>query len=155
MGSDTREVHMWARRMGSAITIIVGSCYGQVQIITARLVQLLRSNGCEESRAQMLAIGTAELVNNIIEHAHQNEPGHDILVEARAVDNELSLRLTDLGRPVPAGLLAQVRAPIVDPSRTAELPEGGMGLFIATQLFQTLDWRSQGPCNVLVATATY
>lgn len=144
---------MWARRMGSAITLIVGSCYAQVQFITARLVQLLRSNGCEEDRAQLLAIGTAELVNNIIEHAHQNEPGHDILIEAKVIDGELSLRLTDHGRPVPADLLENISAPTVDPSRPADLPEGGMGLFIATQLFKTLDWRSLGPANVLTATA--
>jgi serine/threonine-protein kinase RsbW len=139
--------------MGTAITMVVGSCYTHVAVITSRLVQLLRANGCAEERAQLLAVGTAELVNNIIEHAFAEEDGHDIIVEARVCDGELALRVTDHGRPVPADLIERIRAPRVDPACPAELPEGGMGLYIARQLFETLSWRNQGPCNVLLATA--
>ncbi|MCA9570873.1 MAG: ATP-binding protein [Myxococcales bacterium] len=135
------------------VTLVVGSCYAQVALVTHRMLELLRSLGCDDTRAQLLVIGVGELVNNIIEHAFEERSGHDILVEIQADDVALHLRVTDHGRPVPDGLFEGVRAPRVDPDDVPGLPEGGMGLYIARQLFHQLDWRNQDGANVLSATA--
>jgi anti-sigma regulatory factor (Ser/Thr protein kinase) len=146
---------MWTNKVKGVVTVIVGSCYAQVATITTRLLHVLRSNGCSEDRAQMLAVGTAELMNNIIEHSLFDVPGSDIIVELAACDGRLELRVTDHGKPVPADLLSRINPPEVDPSHPELLPESGRGLYIASQLFSTLDWRNIGNCNVLHATAHY
>lgn len=144
---------MWRLQVGSSITMVVGSCYAQVARVTTRLVQMLRANGWDEGRAQMVAVAAAELVNNIIEHALGNEAGHDILVSATCQDGQLELRVVDHGAPVPIDLIDRIRAPEVDPEDVQGLPEGGMGLFIARQIFHRLDWTNQDGQNVLLATA--
>lgn len=136
-----------------SITMVVGSCYSQVARVTTRLLRLLLRLGCEESRARMLVVASGELVTNIIEHGYREEPGGDIVVEVRVDEAEVHLRVRDRGRPVPPDLLDRIRAPEVDPDDVQGLPEGGMGLYIARQFFEHLEWKTRDGWNVLTASA--
>ncbi|MEN0062403.1 MAG: ATP-binding protein [Myxococcota bacterium] len=96
--------------------------------------------GFPEEEAQMLAVATAELLNNVVEHAYREEPGHRIAITLHVQDDRMVLRVKDDGRPVPHGLLDGVSLPEVDPDDVSSLAEGGMGLFIATSVFECLSW---------------
>lgn len=135
------------------VSMVVGSCYSQVARVTSRLFKLLRRLGCDEDRAHLLVVASAELVTNIIEHAYREQLGGDIYVEMRVEGTDVHLRLQDRGTPVPATLVEDIRPPVVDPADVEGLPEGGMGLHIARQLFRQLEWKNLDGLNVLVASA--
>ncbi len=136
-----------------SVTMVVGSCYAQVALITNRLFEILCGVGCEESRARLLVVGVAELVNNVIEHALDGRPDHDIVVEIQADEQQVHIRLTDRGAPAPPDLLHRVRPPRVDPDDIDGLPERGMGLYIASQLFERIDWQTRDGANILSVVA--
>jgi serine/threonine-protein kinase RsbW len=106
--------------------------------------------GLTARAAGEIELSVVEAVNNAIEHAYQL--AEDGLVEVKLDGNgsRLLIEVCDSGRRMPPGTLGLVHAPEVDVEDLAALPEGGMGLFIVTQLMDAVRYESRAGKNVLI-----
>ncbi len=86
-----------------------------------------------------------EAVNNVIEHAYDNETGHDVHVRVECnPDDQLKVIISDRGHPIPAAQLQ--RGSAGDDALLPEpesLPEGGWGLGLIRMLADSLHYE----CN--------
>ena len=87
-----------------------------------------------------LVLALAEAAQNIVKHAYDGQPTHDILkVKISFIDNNLSMELFDKGKPVvPAN---------IKPRDLDDIKAGGLGTFFIGQImdevvFKTtkIDW---------------
>lgn len=98
----------------------------------------------DEETTGALELCVVEAVNNAIEHAYGEAPGHPVEVVASLAADTLCLAIRDRGRampwPAPSG-------PAPD-----ELHEGGRGLFIMRTLMDEVDYATVDGWNVLTLT---
>lgn len=90
----------------------------------------------------------AEALNNVVEHAYENDPGGTIDLRVAHSDKGLKFSITDFGIPMPDGELPLGREP--DPNVEIEaLPEGGFGWFLIRDLTHELIYAREHDQNVL------
>jgi serine/threonine-protein kinase RsbW len=105
--------------------------------------------GLTDRAAGEVELSVVEAVNNAIEHAYQLADDHLVEVALGCSTTLLQVEVRDTGRQMPPETLARVRVPQVDPANLAALPEGGMGLYVLTQLMDTVSYESHAGTNVL------
>jgi|1186.fasta_scaffold635586_2 serine/threonine-protein kinase RsbW len=106
--------------------------------------------GLTERVAGEIELSVVEAVNNAIEHAYQLAEDGVVEVRLERRRSHLRVEVADRGRRLPAGALSRVRPPVVDGRDRAALPEGGMGLFILTQLMDAVRYQRRAGKNVLI-----
>ncbi|MEM9496294.1 MAG: ATP-binding protein [Pseudomonadota bacterium] len=112
--------------------------------LRARLDQL----GVSPSVLGNVELAAAEALNNIAEHAYSGTPPGPIRVSAYFERSHLLLRIVDAGHPLPDATLPSVRLP--DPSGPlADLPEGGFGWYLITQLSDAVRYDRCRDLNIL------
>jgi serine/threonine-protein kinase RsbW len=89
----------------------------------------------------------AEVLNNIVEHAHAESTDGRIVLSVKAGNDGFRFDVRDNGLPMPKGQLpagspADVDAPLDD------LPEGGFGWFLIRALAEDLAYLCEGDWNV-------
>lgn len=89
-----------------------------------------RTSNCDDKVTDALVIATDEAVNNIIRHAHRQQPNAVIQIQCFVNADRIEVRLYDEGEPFD---LAAV--PHLDPS---ELRIGGRGVFLMRALMDEL-----------------
>lgn len=94
-------------------------------------------------------LSVAEAVNNCIEHAYRYEAGHDIDISFELLDDNVTIRISDSGSPVPDGLFDDVHLPEYDPDDSETFPEGGFGLFIIKSQMDKVLYESHNGINTL------
>jgi serine/threonine-protein kinase RsbW len=105
--------------------------------------------GLTEREAGEVELSVVEAVNNAIEHAYQLAEDRLIEVALGRSDARLHIEVRDNGRQMMPETLAGVCVPAVNPADRASLPEGGMGLFILTELMDAVSYASHSGKNVL------
>ena len=90
----------------------------------------------------------AEVLNNVVEHAHNEDPNGKVRLSCAAEGSDLVIEVRDNGRPMPdlklpEGNLAEVSGALED------LPEGGFGWFLIHMLTQDLSYRRDDGWNHL------
>jgi serine/threonine-protein kinase RsbW len=106
--------------------------------------------GLSELAAGEIELSVVEAVNNAIEHAYQLAEDRLVEVSLDRSGGQLRIEVRDTGRQLPPDTLARVQAPHVDPDDIASLPEGGMGLYVLTQLMDAVRYESRSGKNVLI-----
>lgn len=94
-------------------------------------------------------LSVAEAVNNCIEHAYSNEPGHPIEVSFEMATASVTVTIQDSGRAVPDGVFDCVQLPEFDPDDLSTFPEGGFGLFIIKTQMDDVSYQSCDGVNTL------
>jgi len=121
--------------------------YAVGEALSALADSLCRS-GASAALIQSVEIVVAEVLNNIMEHAYRNLPGHPIDIELSRNADGWRLRFTDRGRPMPGEILPEGRHQDLDVCR-AHLPEGGFGWMMIRELAGSLHYRREGGRNLL------
>jgi serine/threonine-protein kinase RsbW len=106
--------------------------------------------GLTARAAGEIELSVVEAVNNAIEHAYQRAEDGTVEVMLDGDGARLRIEVCDRGLRMPPDTLAAVRPPEVDTDDVASLPEGGMGLFIVTQLMDDVRYESRAGRNILI-----
>jgi serine/threonine-protein kinase RsbW len=105
--------------------------------------------GLTERAAGEVELSVVEAVNNAIEHAYELAEDRLVEVALGRSSSLLKIEVRDTGRQMPPETLARVRVPRVDPADRASLPEGGMGLYLLSELMDTVSYETCAGKNVL------
>ena len=104
--------------------------------------------GLAEDDLGLIELVLAEVFNNIVEHAYGSGSRGPIFVSAAARAGWLDFRVTDEGRALPSGALAQGGLPQLD-GPLDSLPEGGFGWYLVRKLAADLSYQRKDGCNRL------
>ncbi|MEL7116371.1 MAG: ATP-binding protein [Pseudomonadota bacterium] len=106
--------------------------------------------GTDEELTQKAEQVVAEVLNNVVEHAHREDPEGEIILTCVRGKSEPTLKfeIRDDGIPMPGLQLPSGKLAEFGPD-TADLPEGGFGWFMIRELTQNLDYQRAGDWNVL------
>lgn len=96
-----------------------------------------------------ISIFLAEALNNVVEHAFNEEDGQAITLVIRARRNALLFEIRDNGRPMPAGRAPDGNNPMSEDNQFDAMPEGGFGWFLIRELVQDLVYDRQNNENIL------
>ncbi len=121
----------------------------QVQFAARALKALCIEAGLEPRASALVELALVEAINNVIRHAYRLEPGHLVVVTFVHQGDELHVEVCDAGAPhrVPQRPRFEF-----DPSDTANLPEGGMGLHLIHSIMDHVEYRSAAGRNTLAMT---
>ncbi len=99
------------------------------QVSTACIIlrNSLDSINISKTTLDKVELSLAEALNNIIEHAYQENYNYPIDIEVRKKHKTLEIKLEDYGLP-----RKNLKKPVIefDPDDIQNLPEGGFGLFL-------------------------
>jgi serine/threonine-protein kinase RsbW len=90
----------------------------------------------------------AEVLNNVVEHAYSDHGRGVIEIAARRQQDALTFRISDDGRPMPAGKIPEGRPHDLDVPPD-QLPEGGFGWLLIRELTHGLEYRRSANRNEL------
>lgn len=93
-------------------------------------------------------LAVAEAVNNIIEHAYQEQDTGVIELNVEYTKAWLRIKIIDDGLPMPEGVAPQGRQHNLN-VEIDDLPEGGFGWFLIRELTQNLEYTRAAARNVL------
>lgn len=119
-----------------------------------RLTTLLREGlppSLTDEERDLMEVGLAEALTNIVKHGHRGDEGHAVDVTWRQDERYVDVVIVDDGRPIPPHRLEEPARSVFDFDETdlGGLPEGGMGLALVRAAFDKLDYRSEGGRNTL------
>ena len=121
-----------------------------IRAMLEALREWLSQAGVTADTSGTIELVTAEVLNNIAEHAYQ-DAGGDITADIKIFDGYLQAALIDQGRPMPNATLPPAR--YVDPDLALEdLPEGGFGWGLIRTLCSDVNYRRDGLKNHTVLT---
>lgn len=106
--------------------------------------------GISSSDIGSLAIVLAEALNNVVEHAFDNNKDGVITLQIRARSKSLVFEIRDRGLPMPKGKAPVGSHPMGDIRQLDKMPEGGYGWFLIRELVQDLVYDRQGGENMLL-----
>lgn len=140
--------------------LAIPSELGQVRFLGAALRALLHELAYPEEQAASIELCLVEAVNNVIEHAYREEPGHLVEVGVCAAPEAIELTVCDAGAAMPAGALDEARAReaaqeardgsgLDDVFERGAVAEGGYGLRLIIQVMNQVDYRRDGDRNKL------
>lgn len=90
----------------------------------------------------------AEVLNNVVEHAHAGRDDGAVIVKSVRVGEELRIEVLDNGGPLPEDVLLQRELATAGDELDA-LPEGGFGWFMIHALTDDLSYMRQDGWNRL------
>lgn len=89
-----------------------------------------------------------EAVSNVICHAYQNEPGHEIQVIVTIYSQDIVFQIIDIGLKNAEPINPTLQE--VDIHYIENLQESGRGLFIIHQLMDEVTYKSEEGKNILI-----
>jgi anti-sigma regulatory factor (Ser/Thr protein kinase) len=95
-----------------------------------------RVAGFDERATRAIVMATDEATNNVIRHAHRDNPDAPLQIECYFVSDGIEVRLLDEGAPFDI-----TSVPHLDP---AELRPGGRGVFLMRALMDELSCHPRG-----------
>ena len=109
---------------------------------------LLRA-GVTEALAHSVEIALAEALNNVVEHAYAGNTEGEVNLSVDLGDAFITVEIVDSGVPLPDRFLA-FRRRVTLPNRREDMPEGGVGWPILSDLTSQIRYARKGPQNHLV-----
>lgn len=125
------------------IRLTIDSRIDQVHMIGLAVKGICASLPMTEEDAYQVELCVVEAVNNAVEHAYENEPGHDISVVASATGETLTLQVLDTGLSMDWEAVQKRRA------NASILDEGGRGFTIMESYMDQVSYDATGETNVL------
>lgn len=96
-----------------------------------------------------ISIVLAEAMNNVVEHAFEDNQGEKITLIVRKRSKSLIVEIRDSGRPMPKGRAPIGNHPMTEFNQFDTMPEGGYGWFLIRELVQDLVYDRQNDENIL------
>lgn len=113
---------------------------------------------CEEYTAaadvEAIELAITEAVTNVIRHGYAQEDHHSIRLSIAIHSDMIAFELVDQAPPMDPAQLENASASLFafDPSDTAELPEGGMGLALIKMSMDDVQYSQRKRSNLLRMT---
>lgn len=125
------------------ITLQIDSQVDHVFLIGLAINRICRAIPFDEVSAYEMELCIVEAVNNVIEHAYDNQPGHPVYIVVTVEADRICFEIRDAGTPLDPIRLA---APVMgnDPSE-----DGGRGLAIIRTLMTEVSYVRRDGMNVL------
>ena len=111
------------------IRLVIDSNLQNVFLIGLSVRGICAGLPLSEEAAYQVEVSVVEAVNNAIEHAYQNQAGHEVKVLITLPGDRITFQVCDSGSSMDAGSIPASRLDF-DPNHWERLPEGGMGLHI-------------------------
>ncbi|WP_432448677.1 ATP-binding protein [Aliiroseovarius marinus] len=108
----------------------------------------LRHLGLTVEERGVVEIVLAEVLNNIVEHAHADHENGVIELKVNRAGEDLIFKVVDDGVPFPGGDLPEGKPHNLD-VQLQDLPEGGFGWFMIKELTHQLSYLRDGTRNIL------
>ena len=120
--------------------------------LLADALQAFMARRIPEEHRQAIELAIVEAVTNVIRHGYPDGEQGVAEVYYSEQDNGVRVEIRDRGRPIPPDKLEQADGSVFafDPDDIANLPEGGMGLSLIKQLFDTVYYESRDGINRLI-----
>lgn len=127
------------------LTLRIDSRLDHVFLVGLSVRAICAAAALPADEAAAVELCVVEAVNNAVEHAYREEPGHIVEIELALQMNGLSIKVRDRGLAMDwVAARRNADAYAVDP-----LNEGGRGLFIMRSVMDSLSYRSANGWNVL------
>ncbi len=122
----------------------INSDYKNVTSVCFITKTFCEDSNVKEETIKEIELCLAEALNNIIKHSYKGENTNLVDIALSIEDNKFSVALTDYG--FPRENLDKPKLEF-DPNDIDSLPEGGMGLFIISQLMDENIYSAEGDKN--------
>ena len=138
-------------RMGK-VRFQIESNLDEVALVGITVNALCSAIPLPDVEAYQIEMCVVEAVNNAIEHAYENMPGHPIEIRVSIDIDALKLIVRDEGR----AMSGQSENPALeyDPGNLDTLPEGGMGLYLIDSVMDEVSYQTEHGSNILTMTKT-
>ncbi|MGN0222054.1 MAG: ATP-binding protein [Prevotella sp.] len=125
--------------------IILGNRIDELHALTAFIQAYCESCQLSSEVVFNLQLALEECVTNVIMYAYPAGEQHSILVSAELQEPHLVFTIEDTGLPFDPTKVSQA-----DTTQPAEVrPIGGLGIFLARQLVDTMTYRRETDKNIL------
>ncbi|MEO8605028.1 MAG: ATP-binding protein [bacterium] len=132
--------------MTEAITLAIDSQFDHVFLVGLSVHAVCAGLGLGDEAAGAVELSVVEAVNNCVEHAYREEPGHRVEIHLAAAFGALRVAVRDRGRCLDwAAACARADAYAADAAA-----EGGRGVFIMRSLMDGVDYVSTDGLNELI-----
>lgn len=128
------------------ITLQIDSRVEDIFLIGLAINRICAAIPFDDMSAYEMELCVVEAVNNVIEHAYDNQPGHPVCVVATFERDRLCFEVRDWGTSMDA---ARLGAPAMG---KGVLEDGGRGLAIIRALMSEISYVSVDGMNVLTLT---
>lgn len=128
------------------ITLTIPTRLDCIELIGESLRALCPLAGLTDAESYRIELGVVEALNNVVEHAYSFQPDGRVSLELFFEPERIRFVIRDLGRPRPADLPIDPADPrTFDPTNRDSWPEGGMGLFIMSEVMDSVTYeRGEG-----------
>jgi anti-sigma regulatory factor (Ser/Thr protein kinase) len=136
------------------IKLTIDSNLTDVFLIGMAINKLCSMSPFSDVESYQIELCVVEAVNNVIEHAYQNQAGHEVEVVFTLYPDRFTLDICDAGKPMDPNQLEQKEVPALsfDPEDLDHLPEGGWGLAIIKQIMDKASYKTVQGKNILTLT---
>ena len=141
---------VYNRAVTSRATIILQSRLTELERLAAFVDQFGEQHGIGARDLFAIKLALDEVVTNVIRYAHDDAGDHEIVVRLGREGGEMAAEVEDEGRPFDP---LQVGAPDLA-APLEERQVGGLGIHLARQMTDRLEYRRQGDHNVLTMRRT-
>lgn len=131
-------------RTGS-IDLTIDSQFQNVFLVGLAVQRICSSIPLSEQAAYEMEMAVVEALNNSIEYACHNQPGHPITIRMNLSEDRITFVIFDAGEAVE--YFRQM--PALDSTDLAHPPERGRGVKIMRALMDEVGYRSDGTLNLL------
>ncbi len=115
------------------------------------VISRLKNFGLSEHRLNEIQIALAEAINNVVEHAYENNTSGEVKVTCSMHDANLMIEIHDTGSPLPNLELPDGNLGPLE-KNLETLPEGGFGWFLIRELTTDVHYRRVAQTNELKLT---
>jgi serine/threonine-protein kinase RsbW len=143
--------------LGRRIKLVIDSNTEDVQMVSNVINRLCTLGPLTDVEIFQIELAVVESVNNVIQHAYNNERGHEVEIIFTLYANRVTLDVCDVGRTMDPKCMIQVdKSPLeFDPTELNRLPEGGLGLAIIREVMDDVTYSSRHDKNTLTLTKRF
>lgn len=136
-----------------SITLTIPTRLDCIELIGESLRALCPLAGLSEAESYRIELGVVEALNNVVEHAYSFQPDGQVSLQLTFEPDCLRFVIRDTGAPRPSGLSSDPVDPrAFDASDRSAWPEGGMGLFIMSEVMDSVSYERGDGENRLTLT---
>lgn len=128
---------------GGTVRLSIDSRIDQVHMIGLAIKGICSAIPMSEEDSYQVELCIVEAVNNAVEHAYENEAGHEVSVIASIDGGSLILQVLDSGTPMDWEAVQKKRA------NASLLDEGGRGFMIMESYMDQVSYGQADDKNVL------
>jgi serine/threonine-protein kinase RsbW len=126
------------------VSLRIDSRLDHVELLSRAVRALCATSGVPARECAQVELALVEAVNNVIRHAYKLEAGHPVEVVFTVEAETFTIDVVDEGSSMPE---RPEPALDFDPADIANLPEGGMGLFIIHSVMDRVEYATRDGRN--------